>query len=167
MSKIDIVLAVVILIGAYRGYRQGFLMEIITFLAIVLGILGGFKLLGQAMLMLDNNFKINGSVLPYVAFAVVFIIIVIAVSLLGRFIKSSIDKSFLGRIDQAMGAFIGIFKLLFVVSVGIWIIGSLSVTFPESWTDESWLFPFVAGFAPTLVSWIGEIIPVFRNILDR
>lgn len=165
MKGIDLILALLILFGAYRGYREGFLMEILSLTAIVLGIMGGFKLMGQAMLMLKDSFDINSQALPYIAFAVVFLIIVILVSWVGKLIKKSIDKSFLGNIDQAAGALTGVLKMTFLLSVALWIISSLSIHLPDTWTNSSWLYPIVAGFAPKVMSWIGEIIPVFKDIL--
>lgn len=164
MTTADIILLVILLFGAVGGYREGFLMETISFVAILLGIIGGFKLLGTAMLTLGGNFKINDSVLPYVAFAVVFVIIVILVSLLGRLIKSSIDKSFLGRVDQAMGALVGILKVAFLLSVVIWILESFNTEFLAKWAENSTLFPPVAGMAPLITSWISKIIPAFGEI---
>ena len=72
MSTLDIILIAVILIGAFAGYRKGFLMELVTLFGLILGILGGFKLMGHAMLLLEDRFNIDEKVLPYMAFAVVF-----------------------------------------------------------------------------------------------
>ncbi len=164
MSGIDITLIIIILIGAYTGYREGFIMELVSFTAIVLGILGGFKLMGKAMLLLAAKFNIDKTVLPYIAFGFVFISIVIGVSLLGRLVKASIDKNFLGRVDQAAGAFLGLLKMTFMASVMIWIVSSLKFNKVESWTEKSWVYPKVAVFAPLVTKWIGKIIPVFKDI---
>jgi membrane protein required for colicin V production len=164
LSGIDIALCIILLIGAYSGYKEGFLMELFSFLAILLGVLGGFKLMGWAMLILADHFNVDQKVLPYIAFAVVFIAIVIAVRLLGNLIKVSIDKSFLGRVDQIMGAVLGFFKTAFLLSVVLWILDSLKVDLPEKWMAGSWLFPKIAAFAPTITTWIGNFIPVFRDV---
>lgn len=164
MKWIDIILVLFIAFGAVRGYREGFLMTIISLIAIVLGILGGFKLLGNAMLMLDSHFEISTSILPFVAFSVVFVIIVIVVSLLGKVIKSSINQSFLGQIDQAMGALIGMFKSAFLLSIVIWIVDSMGLLSVHDWAEGSRLFPYVSGFAPFMAHWMGEIVPAFRGI---
>ena len=164
MNIADIVLVGFLFFGGVRGYKEGFLMEVISLVAIILGILGGFKLLGNAMLMLGRNFEINDGILPYLAFAVVFAIIVIVVSLLGRIIKSSIDKSFLGRIDQAMGALVSVIKVAFLISVVIWILESMNVDLIEKWSQNSKLYPAIAGLAPTITSWISNIIPAFREV---
>lgn len=139
-------------------------MELFSFLAILLGVLGGFKLMGWAMLNLADHFNVDKKVLPYVAFGVVFIAIVILVRILGNMIKLSLDKSFLGRVDQVAGGLLGVLKTVFLLSVAIWLIDSLRFNFPSNWTDDSWLFPKVATFAPTVTAWIGEWFPIFRDV---
>ena len=137
MSTIDITLMVLIIIGAVIGYREGFLMELFSFLGIVLGVIGAFKLLGWAILLLTDNFNIDKKILPYVAFAVVFLAIVIVVRLIGNMIKLSIDKSFLGRVDQVAGAGLGLLKTAFMLSVVFWIVASLHYEIPAKYTDNS------------------------------
>ena len=139
-------------------------MSLFSLLAIILGILGGFRLMGWEMILLANEFNIDKVVLPYIAFSVVFVAIVIAVRLLGNVIKLSIDKSFLGSADQIAGAFLGVFKTAFLLSVFLWIIDSLRIDLPERWVSDSWLYPKVSAFAPVITSWISDIFPVFRDV---
>lgn len=164
MSAVDIFLAVIILIGAFSGYREGFLMELFSFAAILLGVLGAFKLMGYAMIFLADEFDINKTILPYLAFALVFIAILIAVRLLGKIIKVSIDKTFLGQVDQAAGAGLGLLKAAFLLSVSLWIIDALDFELPEKWTSDSWLLPRVESFAPQVTMWIGDYVPFFRDV---
>lgn len=164
MSTVDIALILLILIGAISGFREGFLMELFSFAALLLGILGGFKLMGEAMVLLSDEFDINKTILPYVAFAVVFIAILIAVKLLGKVIKLSIDRTFLGTVDQAAGAGLGILKAAFLLSVCLWILSALEIELPEKWTANSWLLPRIESFAPLVTVWIGEYIPFFQDI---
>ena len=152
------------LIGCFAGFKDGFLMGIFSLLAIILGILGGFKLMGMAMVFLTSRFEIDKTFLPYIAFALVFLAIVIAVRLLGNMLKYSIDKSFLGRLDQLAGAILGLLKTAFVLSVILWILDALKMSLPETWTNESALLPYIAGFAPVLTDWISEIFPFFRDV---
>jgi membrane protein required for colicin V production len=164
VTAADIAICIIILIGAYAGYKEGFLMELFSLLALLLGVLGGFKLMGWAMLYLGDHFDVDKKVLPYVAFGVVFIAIVILVRILGNMIKLSLDKSFLGRVDQVAGGVLGIVKTAFILSVVIWLIDSFRYNFPSKWTADSWLFPKVAIFAPAVTSWIGEWFPIFRDV---
>ena len=167
MSKVDIFLLVLVALGAFNGYREGFLMELFSLVAIVLGIFGGFKLMGEGMILLQDHFNADTQVLPYISFGVIFLIIVILVTWTGRLIKHFMDKSFLGKVDQIMGLVLGAFRTLFLASVVIWIVDSLKYNFKSEWTEGSWLYPFTAQLAPTIASWTGDFIPVFKEIFRQ
>ncbi len=164
MSKIDIALVIIFLIGAFGGYRKGFLSELFSLLGIILGILAGFKLMGAAMLMLAENYTVDEKVLPYAAFGVVFLIVVIIVSLLGKLLKSSLEKTVLGNADQVAGAALGLLKTAFIVSVVIWITNSVEMNIPEDWSKGSWLYPLTASLAPEVTAWVAQIFPVFSDL---
>jgi membrane protein required for colicin V production len=164
VSKIDIALVVIFLIGAFAGYRKGFLSELFSLLGIILGILAGFKLMGGAMLMLAEKYQVDEKILPYVAFGVVFLIVVIIVSLLGKLLKSSLEKTVLGDVDKIAGSVLGLLKTAFMVSVVLWISGSLEMKIPSSWSEDSWLYPLTESFAPAITTWVAQIFPVFSDL---
>lgn len=167
MSKVDIVLAIILVIGAISGYKKGFLSELFTLLGIILGVLAGFKLMGEAMLFLDDRYDINEKVLPYVAFTIVFLIVVVGMVLLGKFFQSSLDKTVLGSVDKVAGGLLGILKTGFMLSVLLWLGSSLSIFVPDHLSEDSWLYPTVMKFAPAVTSWIGEVFPVFKDLFGQ
>src|SRR5688572_6590651 len=120
--------------------------------------------MGAAMLMLDENYKVDEKVLPYVAFGVVFIIVVIIVSLFGKLLKSSLEKTVLGNADQVAGSMLGILKAAFMASVVLWIVSSVEIEIPENWSEGSWLYPFTATLAPEITNWIAQVFPVFSDL---
>jgi len=164
VSYIDIALVIFIALGAYSGYKEGFVVESFSLLGVVLGVLGGFKLMGWAMVRLADRFNVDEKVLPYVAFGVVFIAIVIAVGLLARMIKASFDKTLLGAADQVAGGVLGMMRTTFMLSIVLWIVDSLEIHLPGKWTEHSWVYHFVAGVAPKVTHWIGGILPVFKDV---
>jgi membrane protein required for colicin V production len=164
LSYIDIALVIIVILGTVKGYKEGFLMELFSLLGIILGILSGFKLMGIALIYLSSKFNIDEKVLPYIAFAVIFFAILLVVTLLGRSLKLYIDKSFLGRVDQAAGALLGLFKTAFLLSVAIWLLDSLHYQFPDSWSDNSKILPRIAAIAPEVAAWIGTFFPSFNDI---
>jgi membrane protein required for colicin V production len=167
LSKVDIILIIILVVGAVAGYKKGFLSELFTLLGIILGVLAGFKLMGAAMLMLDERYDINEHVLPYVAFAVVFLIVVIGVTLLGKAFKTSLEKTVLGSADKLFGGILGILKTAFMISVMIWLFTALNVPAPSSFMEDSWLYDTLARFAPAVTSWIGGIFPVFSDLFGQ
>jgi membrane protein required for colicin V production len=164
LSKIDIVLGILLIIGAFAGYRKGFLTELFSLVAIFLGVLAGFKLMGNAMVLLSQHYNINEKVLPYVAFGVVFLVVIIVVSLIGNVLKASLDKTIFGNVDQLLGGVLGVIRTAFMISVLLWITDSLKISIPEHWTENSWLYPFTAKVAPTVTSWVNYVFPFFRGL---
>jgi membrane protein required for colicin V production len=164
LSWVDVILVIIFIAAAVSGYREGFLMELFSLLALLLGVLGSFKLLGWAIVLLDSQFDVDEKYLPYIAFAVVFLVIVIAVRLLGNLIKLSIDRSFLGRVDQIAGCFLGVVRSAFILSVLLWLADSFKIDLADKWTNDSWLLPKVAAFAPLLTGWLGEFFPFFKDV---
>lgn len=165
MSIVDIILAIIILGGAFSGYKNGAVTALFSLVAIVLGMLLGFKLMGSAMVLLARNYNVDQKVLPYLAFGMVFVIIVIGVNLIGRLIKASIDNPILGGADRIVGAMLGMVHTLFSLSIMLWIADSLRLKIPAAWVANSWLQPKAASFAPKIANWIGEFLPIFRDVL--
>lgn len=141
-------------------------MEIVTILALILGIIGGFKLLHSGMDFLDQHFDINGTILPYVSFILIFVLIVILVNLLGKSIKKVLDMTLLGNFDNLVGSIIGFLKWAFAISVIIWISSGFGLDFPADWTHNSFLFPFVEAVAPKVIEWLGAVFPFLEGMVD-
>jgi membrane protein required for colicin V production len=102
--------------------------------------------------------------LPFISFGVVFLIVVVLVSLLGRIIKTTMDKPVLGPLDQGAGALLGLIRATFMLSIMLWIADSLKIKFPEEWMANSWLHPMAANFAPKTAKWIGGFLPFFGGV---
>lgn len=167
MNKLDIVIVLMLVYAAYRGYKNGFLMGLISLLAMILGIFGGFKLMGEGMLFLQKEFNADKTVLPYLSFLLIFIIIVVGVNIIGKLIKSSIDKTFLGTLDEAMGAILGVVKWLFMISVILWIFDSLEVSPGSDWEEGSILYPYVSLVATELAGWASGFLPFFKETFKQ
>jgi membrane protein required for colicin V production len=165
LSIVDLILGILIIAGTYSGYKDGTVTSLFSLVAVVLGLLLGFKLMGRTMVIMSNNYNVDEKVLPYLAFGVVFVIIVIAVNVLGRFIKASVDKPILGWADKIIGAGLGAVQATFMLSIMIWIADSLRIKLPETWVANAWLQPKAANFAPGVANWIGEFLPFFRDVL--
>ncbi len=167
MSKADLVIAIILGVGAFLGYRRGFLLELFFLLSIVLGVFIGFKLMGIGVEYLSKEFNADKAVLPYLSFAIIFLIVMIVVSLIGKSIKNSLDKTFLGTMDAIAGAALGLIKFAFGISVIIWLAEALEIPFPEGWKEESTLYPMAAKVAPMLSEYFGGIVPFFKETFKQ
>ena len=167
MNVLDVILVIILIIGAVGGYQKGFLYSLFSLLAILLGVLGGFKLMGIVMVRLSHHFNLDNRILPYVAFALVFLLIVMVVRLLGALLRSSLEKTVFGRADKVAGSVLGTLKTVFMLSVIIWILDSVSVRLPGHLQDESFFFGFMANFAPQTTQWIGQYVPAISDVFNN
>lgn len=142
-------------------------MGLISLVAIILGILGGFKLMGEGMIFLQREFNADKSVLPYLSFFLIFLLIVIVVNMLGKLVKSTIDRTILGMLDEAMGAILGAVKWTFMLSVVLWLMDSLQWEPHAEWTESSILYPYVELFAQQMTLWISDFVPFFKETFTQ
>jgi membrane protein required for colicin V production len=164
LSKVDLTLSIIILVGAYSGFRDGFRAELFSLLAIFLGVLFGFKFMGLAMVYLEEKFYIDSFALPYIAFGAVFFIILFLVNLVARLLVEKFEDPLLGQADPYLAGLFGLIRTTFMISILLWIFDSLKIEFPSEWTTNSWVWPMVTDFAPDTIEGIGKIIPFFRDI---
>ena len=167
MSKADIVIGLILLLGGFLGYKRGFLLELFFLCALVLGVFIGFKLMGAGVNYLHKEFNADNTFLPYLSFAIIFILVVVLVTFLGRRIKNSVDKTFLGRVDALAGAILSILKYAFCLSVLIWLMSSLHYSLPGDWTNGSWLYPKIVGFAKQISGVFGSFLPFFKEMFKQ
>jgi membrane protein required for colicin V production len=165
LSKVDLTLSIIILVGAYSGFRDGFRAELFSLLTIFLGVLFGFKLMGMAMVYLEEQFYIDSFALPYIAFGAVFFIILFFVNLIARLLVEKFEEPMLGVADPYAAGFLGLIRTSFMISILLWMFDSLKLEFPANWTTNSWLWPLVTDLAPDTIRGIGHIIPFFDDIL--
>ena len=163
MSKIDIAIAVLLALGAYFGYKRGFLAELFFFTALVLGVLIGFKFTGWGVAYLHRRFNADTEFLPYVSFFIIFIAVVVLVIFAGTRIKHLMDETFLGKVDSVAGAVLGVTKYAFCASVIFWLAMKVNYTFPEDWTQGSWLYPKTLVFAKSVSEFFGNFLPFFKE----
>ncbi len=165
MSTADIAISVILLIGAYSGYKKGLILELIGIVAFALAIVGGFKLLHVGMDFLSKMYDGFGNFLPFVAFLAVFVLILMLVNLLGKFIKSVIHLTPFGLVDNLGGALIGIAKGALALSILLWVMTSLNFNLPESFTKNSSILPVVSGFAGQASDFVSAIFPSFKDFM--
>jgi membrane protein required for colicin V production len=166
LSAIDIVILLLLLLGAYKGFSKGLLLEVIGILAFFVALVAGFKLLHWAMKLLSEHVSISESFLPYAAFLLLFAAIVIGINLMGKALKRVLDMTFMGTFDNLAGAIIGLFKWALAISIFIWLIDSLKVDLPSDALADSYVYPLLQPFAPKVFSSLGDVLPTAQSLFQ-
>ncbi|MTE26974.1 CvpA family protein [Winogradskyella ouciana] len=153
MSIIDIILAALLLFGFIRGLFKGLFVEIASLLALVLGIYGAIHFSYFAADLLDSKVDWNEETINIVAFAITFVIIVLAISLAGKALTKLADFAALGILNKLLGGVFGALKIGLILSVLLIVFNKLNNTLPfmeEEDLEESVLYEPVKSLAPML-----------------
>ena len=167
MSIIDIIIVLLLLLGAYKGYSKGMLLEIIGILAFFVALVTGFMLLNWAMDFLQTKIEISDSLLPYVAFLLLFAAIVIGINLLGKALKKVLDLTFFGTFDSLAGAIIGLFKWALAISFLIWMVNTLEIEIPSDSLSGSRVYPLLQPFAPIVFNTLSDVLPTAESFFQQ
>jgi len=167
LSIVDLIIIAPLLIGAFYGYKKGLLLEIVALLALVIAVVGGMRLLEWSTFTLKQYITGADQWLPIIAFIIIFILIVLAVNLVGRLVKKVLDLTLFGFIDNLAGMALGVIKWAFVLSLLIWLANTFQVELPQDQIEGSLIYPYIANIAPTTVSWAIDVLPIDDDLVAQ
>ena len=75
MNFLDILILIPLVIGAWRGFKKGFIIELFTFLALFLGLYAGIHFSDYAANAINESMEVYSDNLPVIAFTVTFLLI--------------------------------------------------------------------------------------------
>ncbi len=166
MNVLDAIIAAPIVFGAYKGFQKGFLMEFVTFLALGLALVASFFFMNLGVTYLEPHLG-KHSLLPVLSFILIFIGVLIGVFYLGKIVKTILDITLFGTLDNFLGGLFGIMKWALVFSVFLWLFDKGGIILPKKFTSESLLFPYLASYAPLLMSFLADVLPMTNTFVDE
>lgn len=117
MNYIDIILGILLILGAINGFRKGFVVEVASLTALVLGVWGAIRFSYIASDFMAKNFDFTSPHMGVISFLVTFVVIVILVHLIGKVADNFIKAAQLGFINRLAGLFFGFIKSALILSV--------------------------------------------------
>jgi membrane protein required for colicin V production len=117
MSFLDIVVGILLCYSLYKGIRNGLFVELASLLSLVLGIYIAIKFSTVVKNILSGWLHWNPNTIQIVAFILTFIVVVIGVYMLAKFLTSVADFAFLGWINSLGGGFFRVLKTILIISV--------------------------------------------------
>jgi membrane protein required for colicin V production len=119
MSFLDIFLGALLAFSLYKGIKNGLFVEIASFVSLLLGIYLAIKFSSFMKDFLIKHVSWNSSTIQVVAFFLVFILVVIAVYLLAKFLTGIADFAQLGWLNKLGGGFFRVLKTILILSIVI------------------------------------------------
>ena len=117
MGFLDIILGVLLAIAMFKGIKNGLFVELASLVSLLLGIYAAVKFSNFMKEFLAGFVKWNPNTIQVVAFILTFILVVIAVSLLGKFLTGIADLAFLGWLNSLGGGFFRVLKTILIIGI--------------------------------------------------
>lgn len=166
MKLIDFIVLIPLIYGAYEGYKRGFVLTMVGSLALVLGVIGGFKLMQLGIDMLQEYFPHIPKILPFLSFAIIFILIVIGVYFIGVIIKKGLNFTiFAGTLDNVIGALVCVCQWAFITSIILWLCKQGQII-PAKYINEAPVYQFLLYLGPKTVRWFSFLFPFAKDLFQ-
>lgn len=153
MGVIDIVLGALILFGLVRGFMKGLFVEVASLVALIAGVYGAIHFSNFAADFLQTKTEWNEKTISITAFAITFIVIVLAIALAGKALTKLADFAALGIINKLLGGLFGALKIAIVLSVVLNIFDKMNntITFIDKENmEDSALYTPVKSLVPMI-----------------
>lgn len=151
---IDIAVGVLLLLALFQGFRKGLIIELASLLALILGVFGAIKFADVTAMYLTQHVDMPEDYTPLIAFALTFVIIVIAVHFVAVFISKLVKMVALNFINRLGGAVFSLLKSAIIISFFLFFVESVDQKthlISEQTKDQSFFYYPMAGVAFYLI----------------
>jgi len=163
---IDIVFLLCILMAVIRGIRQGFVIAVLSGLALVVGLAAAIKLSATVALHLKDTVQVSSRWLPVLAFILVFICVVLVVRWVGRLAEAALDLAMMGWLNKLAG--ILLYSALYTIALSVLLFYAVQTHFVSVATVSSSVsYPFIRPWGPVVIDGFGKLIPVFKGMFAQ
>jgi membrane protein required for colicin V production len=160
---IDIVCLVLLVYAVFKGWRNGLVVAIFSFLAFVIGLAAALKLSTVAAAYIGRHTNISERWLPFLAFAAVFLIVVLLIRLGAKAIEGFLQVAMLGWANRLGGVILYCLLYLFVFSVILFYADQLHLIKPDT-METSVAYPYLHPLGPKIIDAFAYILPWFKNM---
>lgn len=126
MNHVDIVLILILALGVWSGFKKGFIVSFFDVIGLGLGVYGGIHFSDAFAEWLKTEFNIGIDWLPFSAFLVTLLLILLVVHLLAKAITKALKLAMLGTVNKVGGALFGLARSVLFLSLALLFIHPLN-----------------------------------------
>ena len=161
MNILDIILLVCFVPAIFQGIRKGFIAQAVSIISIVLGIWASARFANIVSSWIAQYITASEQVLKVVAFALILVLVFLALAALGKMLEGMFKLVMLGWLNKLLGVIFALLKTGLIVGLVIMAFSFLNDNFrfvQESVLNESVLYPPLKKLA-------FEVFPYLKDML--
>lgn len=117
MSFFDIIIGGLLGYSLYKGIRNGLFVELAGFVSLIVGIYIAIKFSDVMKNILSGWLHWNPYTIQIFAFILTFILVVVGIYLMGKFLTNIADFAYMGWINSLGGGFFRVLKTILIISI--------------------------------------------------
>lgn len=160
MSFLDIILLVPIVWLTIKGFRRGFILELVSLIALFAGIWAAFHFSFYARDLLDRWFTVDEKYMPAISFVVTFAVVAVVIILIGKLADKFVEMLAMGPLNKILGAIFGILKAVLLLGIIIYLIDSFDtrekLVTPKA-KEKSFLYVPLSKVIPTVIPYVRKL----------
>ena len=154
MNIVDIIIIVILIFAAVRGFMTGLFSSVASLVAIVAGVFCAihYSHYVEAEFQ-DSVLEWSSNTYKIASFAITFLVVILTILFLGKLLTKLADISSLGLLNKILGGIFGALKWSLILSVIFLLFDKFNKTIPfveKETLEESILFNPVKSIIPTL-----------------
>ncbi len=163
---IDLTFAILLVIAIVKGYQKGFIIAVFSIIAFIIGLAAALKFSAAVAAWLQNSISISAKWLPFIAFAIVFIAVVLLVRMGAKLIEKSFQVIMLGWLNRIGGIILYAALYIIILSIFIFYAQKLQVLQPAV-IESSQTWHLIEPLGPIVIDNFGRVIPVFKDMFTE
>ena len=163
---IDIIFAILLVLAIIKGLSRGFIVAVFSIIGFIIGLAAALKFSALVAVYLQKNISITGKWLPFISFALVFIVVIILVNLGAKLIEKTFEMALLGWLNRIGGAVVYILLYSIIFSVFLFYAEKISILTSKS-IQQSITYPYLRPWALAVIGGFGDFIPWFKNSFNQ
>lgn len=167
MNFIDILLLLPLGWGVYKGFKNGFIIEICILLAVLVGIYAGVNFSDGTANFLKNNWNIQSQYMPVIAFTVTFLAVGALIYFGGKMLEKAVSVAHLSPLNKFLGILFGTIKVTYILSVFLIMLDAYNEKtnfLKKETTDASLLYHPIKNLSTTTIPQIKESTIYLNNL---
>jgi len=168
MNYIDATILIIVIIAAIKGFIDGFVREVASVAALILGIWAAIKFSTLTAAKLYDWFDMTGRYVGIIAFIITFLAVVVCIHFIGIVVDKLIKAAALGFLNRLLGMVFGFLKSILILSVIFVVLNAIDEKhpfLPKDKIEKSMFYNPVSDVAPAIFPIIGE--GAFSGSFDR
>ncbi len=163
---IDLIYFGILILAIFKGYSKGFVIAMISFFTIFIGLAAALKLSATVAAWLQKSTNLGERLLPIIAFAIVLIGVAFLTRMVARVIEKTLQLAMLGFINKVAG--VVLYSLLYTIIFSVVLFFATKTTVLKKQTIEaSYVYNFIEPLGPKAINAFSSLIPWFQNMFQQ